>query len=84
MKTFSIGSVQSFNQRMKRYLDSFYFYSMAIGSVRRNWRYFFDAKVRGQYYYKKDNPAYGYRRVTLELKNRGWKVNHKRVQRVMH
>jgi transposase InsO family protein len=33
---------------------------------------------------KKDNPAYGYRRVTLELKNRGWKVNHKRVQRVMH
>lgn len=32
---------------------------------------------------KTDNPAYGYRRVTLELKNRGWKVNHKRVQRIM-
>jgi putative transposase len=32
---------------------------------------------------KKDNPAYGYRRVQLELKNRGWKVNHKRVQRIM-
>lgn len=32
---------------------------------------------------KNDNPAYGYRRVTLELKNRGWKTNHKRVQRVM-
>lgn len=32
---------------------------------------------------KEDNPAYGYRRVTLELENRGWKVNHKKVQRVM-
>jgi putative transposase len=31
---------------------------------------------------KKENPAYGYRRVTLELHNRGWKVNHKRVQRL--
>ncbi|MCM3571512.1 IS3 family transposase, partial [Neobacillus mesonae] len=32
---------------------------------------------------KKDNSAYGYRRVHLELKNRGWKVNHKKVQRIM-
>jgi putative transposase len=31
----------------------------------------------------KEHPAYGYRRVTLELHNRGWKVNHKRVQRIM-
>ncbi|MCM3571510.1 IS3 family transposase, partial [Neobacillus mesonae] len=31
---------------------------------------------------KKENPAYGYRRLTLELHNRGWKVNHKRVQRI--
>lgn len=28
-------------------------------------------------------PAYGYRRVTAELKQRGWAVNHKRVLRVM-
>ena len=28
-------------------------------------------------------PAYGYRRVTAELKQRGWAVNHKRVWRVM-
>ena len=27
-------------------------------------------------------PAYGGRRITAELKRRGWKVNHKRVQRI--
>lgn len=31
---------------------------------------------------KKENPAYGYRRVTMELHNRGRKVNHKKVQRI--
>jgi len=30
-----------------------------------------------------DCPAYGYRRVTLELVRRGWRVNHKRVLRIM-
>lgn len=28
-------------------------------------------------------PAYGYPRMTHELQHRGWKVNHKRVQRLM-
>ena len=28
-------------------------------------------------------PAYGYPRMTYELQRRGWKVNHKRVQRLM-
>jgi transposase InsO family protein len=28
-------------------------------------------------------PAYGRRRITAELKQRGWKVNHKRVHRIM-
>lgn len=28
-------------------------------------------------------PRYGYRRVTHELKREGWKVNHKRVARIM-
>jgi putative transposase len=28
-------------------------------------------------------PGYGYRRVTQELRRRGWQVNHKRVLRVM-
>jgi putative transposase len=32
---------------------------------------------------KEENQAYGYRRVTLELHNRGIQVNHKKVQRVM-
>ena len=27
--------------------------------------------------------SYGYRRITLELKNRGYKINHKTVQRLM-
>jgi putative transposase len=30
-----------------------------------------------------DWPAYGYRRVTRELRRRGWHVNHKRVSRLM-
>ena len=29
-------------------------------------------------------PAYGYRRVQRELLRRGWRVNHKRVLRIMH
>ena len=31
-----------------------------------------------------DFPGYGYRRVTAELVRQGWKVNHKRVLRMMH
>ncbi len=29
-------------------------------------------------------PTYGWPRLTAELNRRGWKVNHKRVQRLMH
>jgi putative transposase len=29
-------------------------------------------------------PSYGWRRMTAELKRRGWAVNHKRVYRPMH
>ena len=28
-------------------------------------------------------PAYGYRRVQVQLRNQGWEVNHKRVLRLM-
>ena len=28
-------------------------------------------------------PAYGYRRVQVELRKQGWEVNHKRVLRLM-
>ena len=27
---------------------------------------------------------YGYRRITIELRNRGYKINHKTIQRLMH
>lgn len=33
--------------------------------------------------FKENKSRYGYRRVTLELKNRGYKINHKRVKRLM-
>jgi transposase InsO family protein len=35
-------------------------------------------KLAGQW------PTYGYRRITAELKRAKWKVNHKRVARLMH
>jgi len=31
-----------------------------------------------------ESPAYGYRRITAELRQRGFAVNHKRVLRMMH
>ena len=31
-----------------------------------------------------ESPAYGYRRITVELQRRGFEVNHKRVLRMMH
>ena len=33
--------------------------------------------------FKENESRYGYRRVTLELKNREYKINHKRVKRLM-
>ncbi len=33
--------------------------------------------------FKENKSRYGYRRVTLELKNREYKINHKRVKRLM-
>jgi len=35
------------------------------------------------YVIKEEHPRYGYRRVTAELRRRGWKVNVKRVQRLL-
>ncbi|KLT18126.1 transposase, partial [Neobacillus vireti] len=34
--------------------------------------------------FEENNGNYGYRRIKLELKNRGFKVNHKKVQRIMN
>ena len=38
-------------------------------------------KIKEIYYVNKGR--YGYRRVTLELKNQGLNINHKKVQRLM-
>lgn len=34
--------------------------------------------------FNENQGRYGYRRITMELKNRGYKINHKTVQRLMH
>ena len=33
--------------------------------------------------YHENQGRYGYRRITMELRNRGYKINHKTVQRLM-
>ncbi len=33
--------------------------------------------------FSENKGRYGYRRITLELKNRGFNVNHKKIQRIM-
>ncbi|WP_413229411.1 IS3 family transposase, partial [Heyndrickxia sporothermodurans] len=33
--------------------------------------------------FEENDGNYGYRRIHLELGNRGYKVNHKRIQRIM-
>ena len=42
-----------------------------------------ELKAEIQSIYSEHKGNYGYRRVTLELRNRGFVVNHKKVQRLM-
>ena len=42
-----------------------------------------ELKTEIQTIYSEHKGNYGYRRVTLELRNRGFTVNHKKVQRLM-
>ena len=42
-----------------------------------------ELKIEIQAIYSEHKGNYGYRRVTLELRNRGFTVNHKKVQRLM-
>ena len=44
---------------------------------------FFDLKADIQSIYDEHEGRYGYRRIRDELANRGQKVNHKKVQRIM-
>lgn len=43
----------------------------------------YELKEEIKHIFIENKSRYGYRRVTLELKNRGIKVNHKRVKRLM-
>ena len=45
----------------------------------------FEKEIKNQVIsiFNENKGRYGYRRITLELKNRGYKVNHKKVQRIM-
>ncbi|WP_392085319.1 IS3 family transposase, partial [Streptomyces sp. NPDC015350] len=42
-----------------------------------------ELKTLIQSIYEEHNGLYGYRRIQEELNNRGYKVNHKKVQRLM-
>lgn len=42
-----------------------------------------DIKIEIQSIYREHKGNYGYRRINLELRNRGYSVNHKKVQRLM-
>ena len=42
-----------------------------------------ELKIEIQSIYNEHKGNYGYRRITLEMRNRGYAVNHKRVQRLM-
>ena len=42
-----------------------------------------DIKIEIQSIYHEHKGNYGYRRIHLELRNRGYSVNHKKVQRLM-
>lgn len=59
---------------------STYFYTIKTYSREDN-DYELKEKIKNVFIENKSR--YGYRRVTLELKNRGIKVNHKRVKRLM-
>ena len=54
------------------------------GTQRYNKRYAEDEELLTQHIVKlaSDYGRYGYRRVTALLRNEGWIVNHKRVQRI--
>ena len=42
-----------------------------------------ELKTEIQAIYCEHKNSYGFRRITLEMRNRGYSINHKRVQRLM-
>ena len=43
----------------------------------------FDLKIKIKNIFIKHKKRYGYRRITLELRNNGLVINHKKVKRIM-
>lgn len=59
--------------------STYYYHLKQLNQVDKNQ----SIKVEIQAIYDEHNGNYGYRRITLELRNRGFVVNQKKVQRLM-
>lgn len=59
--------------------STYYYY---IKQMKRPDKYA-DIKNAIQVIYHENQGRYGYRRITMELRNRGYQINHKTVQRLM-
>ena len=68
---------------------------LEIAGVARSTYYYYLKKAKSpdkylkvkeeiQNIFSENQGRYGYRRITMELKNRGYRVNHKTVQKLMH
>ncbi len=59
--------------------STYYYWEKTLGRPDKDT----ELKSMIQVIYHEHKGRYGYRRITLELKNQGYKVNHKKVQRLM-
>ncbi|WP_129559159.1 IS3 family transposase [Streptococcus pneumoniae] len=59
--------------------STYYYHLKQLGQSDKD----YDIKAEIQSIYTEHKGNYGYRRMTLELRNRGFVVNHKKVQRLM-
>ena len=59
--------------------STYYYHLQKLNQVDKNQ----SIKVEIQAIYDEHKGNYGYRRITLELRNRGFVVNHKKVKRLM-
>ena len=59
--------------------STYYYHLKQLGQTDKDQ----DIKIKILSIYREHKGNYGYRRIHLELRNRGYMVNHKRVQRLM-
>ena len=59
--------------------STYYYHLKQLGQTDKDQ----DIKIEIQSIYREHKGNYGYRRIHLELRNRGYAVNHKKVQRLM-